>query len=608
MEAKTPYFLESRDSLLSFFSDQFSDKERGEMFENFSQKLLSQDHFSAFETSGIVIPKIEEIEKSSPTEKTGDKGIDIKCYDVHNQLVAICQVKFQIREKSEIDGIISAFEAYEKQCCDKDNDASAKTEKSSLELFDTSQYDKKTSKSAKRIMYLCMTMSSLHRQKQQRGDGLLERYRKSGLSSCQFYQKLYEENRIFFIDGEDILRILKTSFTKLVGKLPSFTLELKDNPIHYKGVYIGLVSGYKLKKLYSDFGESIFFENIRLFLGKEKGDKKAGGETVNQGILRTVREEPEAMLSRNNGITFKASKVEAEGSNLALEEASIINGCQTTMCFVKGLRAQDESHAEPLVLVKVVETNDSWDIAESANFQNEVVQLDLKLARYLRPQLTMNMGISQGIYADFKTGNSTPYEILAAMTKMKVDYEEIKSTFAGLFSKVPNSAIAGDYKSLRLNLLEDFLKQDESGEKTFQLISEATSRLEEHYNHFSQAFGEKTTSSDLWTRLGGNPGYSPFFNILVMCVVSDENIYDNESVSIENVWRILEGVCKGNDSRVKVCYRECFKALTSAIDQGRERERNQTDLYGKIRNMGSKKGFSNLFTSALTFVKMEEIS
>ena len=85
---------------------------------------------------------------------------------------------------------------------------------------------------------------------------------------------------------------------------------------------------------------SLFFENIREFLG-EKEDRK--GEAVNKDIMRTLIDEPDRMLSRNNGITFKADKVKSNGeSSLLLDGSSIVNGCQTTMCIVNaGEAARD---------------------------------------------------------------------------------------------------------------------------------------------------------------------------------------------------------------------------------------------------------------------------
>ena len=57
--------------------------------------------------------------------------------------------------------------------------------------------------------------------------------------------------------------------------------------------------------------------------------------TVNQEIIATISKEPERMVFRNNGITFKAHKATANGATkLELTKAAIVNGCQTTMCLV----------------------------------------------------------------------------------------------------------------------------------------------------------------------------------------------------------------------------------------------------------------------------------
>lgn len=469
-------------------------------------------------------------------------------------------------------------------------------------------------------------MSDLHSS----DNGLLARYSRASLSSSMFYRTLEERNKILFIDGTDILSILKASFSKLSGKLPDIELRFYGQILQVENAYIGVVSGYELKRLYHEFGEAIFFENIRLFLGEgSKGSKsgKSGGDSVNQVILKTVKQEPEVMLARNNGITFRSSKIAAgDKAILNLSEASIINGCQTTMCFVKGLSDNDFLEKDnvslyekpPFVLVKVVETNNSWDIAKSANFQNEVVQIDLELARYFRPQIVQRASASLGIFAEqasLENQRDTPYSIIKTMTKVTIDYDSTRSTFIGLFSRVLNNTIAGDYTALRTDLLEEFLSNDDIGQKIFGLIFDMNSKFLSDYSKISELKSKKSQKNNenqesvadtLWYRLE-KPNYQAFMNILVACVINRRNIYAQpRQITFHEMESFLEGVINFNDKQRTKYYLECWKAITTvAIENKVGREINLKQLFAKFRDLGSGVGFSNLYETITSTYLLE---
>lgn len=159
-----------------------------------------------------------------------------------------------------------------------------------------------------------------------------------------------------------------------------------------------MVRARDVSDLYQTYGDGLFFENIRDFLGPESGRRRRDNRaSVNANIIETARSEPYKMLARNNGVTFRAAVVERQGHTVVLVTgASIVNGCQTTMCIVHA-GALDEDCYLP---VKIVETADAWEVARAANYQNRVNQIDLDLARYLRPQLVQkaagDLGYSLG--------------------------------------------------------------------------------------------------------------------------------------------------------------------------------------------------------------------
>ena len=62
-----------------------------------------------------------------------------------------------------------------------------------------------------------------------------------------------------------------------------------------------------------NIGDALFFENIRDFLGTTSGKVVTNRSTVNEEIIKTISKEPDKMLARNNGLTFRATKVDSIG-------------------------------------------------------------------------------------------------------------------------------------------------------------------------------------------------------------------------------------------------------------------------------------------------------
>src|SRR5205085_10532813 len=105
------------------------------------------------------------------------------------------------------------------------------------------------------------------------------------------------------------------------------------------------------------------------------------------------------------------------------------------------------------VLVKIVEASDSWDIAKAANFQNRVEQIELELARYIRPQEVKTIGNKAGIHVEQDNMNTSVFDVFDSIYQDKVAYEEIYYLFIGLFSRTINNVVSANYTELRSDLL-----------------------------------------------------------------------------------------------------------------------------------------------------------
>ena len=352
-----PDYLGSFIALQQHFRAQLeglSATEKGDRFAHFVQRLIPQTEVG----TGFDLPELN-------SKLSGDGGVDLIAQGLSNETTLYIQSKLWVDRADIIDSVISKFQAYT---------TSHKTGQASLfDLHDDS------------LHFLLVTLSPLK--------GILDKYQKKEFASKEFYRKCKAEDRIHFIDGEQILPVLKATYSKL-NQLPTeLVLNFETPFIQKDNVYIGVMSSVELKSLYRQSGDALFFENVRDFLGVSKTAERLGRTTPNHEIIKTVTEDPGKMLSRNNGIVFGADEVliGASPKQLIIGRGSVVNGCQTTMCLV------EYAGAPSYILVKVVQTDDSWDITKSANYQTSVPDIDLELARYLRPQLVKRAAANLGV-------------------------------------------------------------------------------------------------------------------------------------------------------------------------------------------------------------------
>lgn len=146
--------------------------------------------------------------------------------------------------------------------------------------------------------------------------------------------------------------------------------------------YLAVVPGAFLAGLYDRFKQRLLEANVRSFL-------KAGNHSVNQGIIETVRDQPERFFAYNNGITATADELVVESSaegGLVLvrcRNLQIVNGGQTTASlFHASLRKIPLDRVfVPMKINEVLDRTRASEIVQaisySANRQNKVHLSDL---------------------------------------------------------------------------------------------------------------------------------------------------------------------------------------------------------------------------------------
>lgn len=465
-----PDFLRTMDAFSAHLDKQFEgddSNKKGITFLDFACRLVPLCEFWTGFNSPV-----------PSSAKSHDKGVDFTA-DSEDGTTRFCgQSKYKIRETIEFDGIISKFSNYEKSYEKSLLQPGTQTELLGVQASVTTPVVKQKKKGKgseldgadgapiRKLRYLIVTSSNLSR--------IRNLYEDTAMGSKGFYQKIVRENRLEIIDSTNLLPLLQSLYMKSYVIAPEVELELQYAPIKHDNTYLSVISAKTLRGLYAKHGSSLFFENIRDFLGsatKPASDR----DDVNGDIVETLKKAPSRMLGRNNGITLKADSVIAESDRqLRLKNCSIVNGCQTTMCIVHAGAAGDTA----MVVAKIVLGEDSWDVAKAANYQNRVTRIELELAKFLRPQLVRKAATELGYAVPTSSDENTVSNVLDAVYKQKISYDSLRYLYVGLFSRFPSNLIESNYSALRFEILNMFYR-DNKNERLMRVLFLLLQRMEE---------------------------------------------------------------------------------------------------------------------------------
>jgi hypothetical protein len=367
-------------------------------------------------------------------KKTHDKGIDFDARVRTTDAPIVGQAKLHIREVDEFDSILSKFAAWERAALEDQGTGR------NLSLFK----DNSGSSGLGSCHFIIITSSNLER--------IRLRYETGRLPSLEFYRRIMKDGRLHVIDGPRLLLVLQSLYRQSYLIAPELELQLHAGFLRQHNVFLSILTARTLRALHAQYGNSLFFENIRDFLGISGDHSEKGREhDVNDAILDTLQNHPAKMLGRNNGITFRADDVAVISDKmLRLVRGSIVNGCQTTMCAVNASNLADDA----MIAVKVVVGDDSWEVAKSANYQNRVARIDLEIARFLRPQVVRKIAISLKYGVDASSMNGSISDVLEDIHRTRISYDAVKFLYLGIFSRHPNNLFNENYSELRLDVLE----------------------------------------------------------------------------------------------------------------------------------------------------------
>ena len=544
-----PSFLESyiefRQHLEALYENLENNTQKGEDFAKLSKNLLStREDF--FKLHSQLNPK-----------KSHDQGVDILWIDPEtNMPTAYCQSKLCIRSKDDIDNIIGKFASFE------NSQISTQKEPIQTNLLDLLEENNKYSDRSfieenKNVKYYISTLSSIK--------NILKLYENSGRPSVSFYRQLISSKRIEIIDGEPLYKLFLEAYRREYAIPQRVKFRSLEKFVNYNNVYIGIISANDLIKIYSDCGKGIFFENVRDFLGL---DERSSVLEINNEIFKTARDEPEKMLERNNGITFKASslKYEDESESVILENAGIINGCQTTMCIVE---AQPSGDCFVPIKIVLADIENSSTVAKTANNQNKIEKINLELSEYLRPQLVKMSLAEIGVKInETENSNSVP-SIASSICNNRIFYSDLRYLFIGLFSYIPRNIFISDYASIKFDDVGSSYPSLDEKKYLISVLGKILEVANQVFDSLKQEYPPEASNQDSKGKTGtifnrfyaDEKGYKAYLIVFALCCLL--NIDDEKQFKNMSVKNILEQVSQVNENRKEEFRQTLIKAFKS---------------------------------------------
>ena len=247
LEVEYPTYLQNLSDFEAYLSDHFQALNTVVRGQRFAEAML------------LILPYIPGPDKFPRyylnSKKSHDGGVDIFSEELADGSYVACQSKLRISATEELDGILSKSYMYERNLYTPEEGV----------LFSEAP--------PPAVVYVIATGSSL--------EGIRRRYEQVKPSSYSFYQQLRDSNRLYFIDGKEILAWMRRTYTRSTTLPVSFKLESSQQWLNVGDVHIGVLAGQSLIDLFKDHGDGLFFENIRDWLG-------GGGDqfSVNNSIER----------------------------------------------------------------------------------------------------------------------------------------------------------------------------------------------------------------------------------------------------------------------------------------------------------------------------------
>lgn len=173
-------------------------------------------------------------------------------------------------------------------------------------------------------------------------------------------------------------------------------------------VYYGTISAAAIGKWYKEFGNALFAKNIRFY---------KGSTDVNDGMKRTLLQEPENFFLYNNGLKLLCSSIirKAKDSTtnatglFRLEGVSLVNGAQTAGTIGTMYLETPEQVAQASVMIQIVDLSKASEeayiqITKLSNTQNRIENKDFAALDPEQERIRTDLDFSHYTYL-YKSGD-----------------------------------------------------------------------------------------------------------------------------------------------------------------------------------------------------------
>ena len=195
-----PDFLNSYNSFVQHIRGELeglNSTDKGKKFAQFVKELFPETEMS------------KEFDPPSLNERQShDEGIDLVAQGKDGHSILYIQSKLQINRVETLDSILSKFQAYYQSTYDKQEPDSQ------LTLFNEERPPH----------FLIATSSVL--------DQIIRNYKGRSFSSKHFYEQLQQENRLRFIDGNQLFFLMRAIYSKTFNIPTNLVLNLESTPIN----------------------------------------------------------------------------------------------------------------------------------------------------------------------------------------------------------------------------------------------------------------------------------------------------------------------------------------------------------------------------------------
>lgn len=193
------------------------------------------------------------------------------------------------------------------------------------------------------------------------------------------------------------------------------------------------VSAFSIKKLYFEHETNLLALNLRYHIKERKRDG------VDNGIKKTINENPESFWLKNNGLTIICDEFRIDGTVVHITNFSIVNGGQTTYQISQSNKIDKENDFFlPCKIIKNSgkdkdeKANFSLDIAQATNAQKPITQDDLKVNTPEQMGFAREMRVVGVFYRTKRGEEPSSKEYSETYRKTKID-EVGKLCLAAIF-------------------------------------------------------------------------------------------------------------------------------------------------------------------------------